>query len=159
MGADVGALPGVTFGFGATAVVRYGVQRFELGVGAWLDQSATLADRPSTGGDIGLIAGAAGACRDLLSGPVDLAPCVALELGSMHAEGFGVTSPEQNEAFWAALRGGGALAFAPVGRLWLVLRLEAVVPLVAPTFILGGVGQVHQPGPGGRGSLGVELGF
>jgi hypothetical protein len=60
------------------------------------------------------------------------------------------------------LRGGGALAFAPVSRLWLVLRLEAVVPLVAPTFILGGVGgvgQVHQPGPGGRGALGVELGF
>ena len=155
-GADVGTLPGPTAGFGVTGLSRYGAQQFELGAGVWLDRSARIRERPPAGGDIGLVAMAAGTCRSLLQGIVVLSPCLALELGVMHASGFGVTTTQHASIFWAALRGGASLTYRPTESLGLVLRLEGVLPLTEPRFLLGGVGEVHQPTPGARGTLGVS---
>jgi hypothetical protein len=155
-GLDVGSLPGAAVGFGVTGLARYGAQQFELGAGVWPDRSATIPERPSAGGDISLVTLAPGTCRTLLSGVIELSPCAALEIGLMHARGFGVTSTEHVSVFWAAARGGGALTFKPVRRLGLLLRIEGVVPLTAPRFLIGGVGEVHKPSPGGRGAVGVS---
>lgn len=155
-GIDVGTLPGPTAGFGVTGLSRYGAQQFELGAGLWLDRAATVPERPSAGGEIGLVAMAAGTCRSLLRGPVEIAPCLAIELGVMHARGFGVTSTQHASVFWAALRGGGAVTFRPTQALGLLVRIEGIAPITSPRFLLGGVGEVHTPTPGVRGALGVS---
>lgn len=156
-GLDVGSLPGPAAGFGVNVLARYGAQQFEIGAGVFPERSATIPERPSAGGKIGLTTVTAGTCRTLLPGFIELSPCVALELGLMHARGFGVTSTERVSVFWAAARGGGTLAFRPITRLGLLLRIEGVVPLTAPRFLLGGVGEVHKPSPGARGALGISL--
>lgn len=158
-GVDVGSLPGAAVGFGIAGLARYGATQFELGAGVFPDRSATLPERPSAGGDIGLVALSAGVCRALLEGLVELSPCASLELGLMHAAGFGVPSTERASVFWAGARGGGALTLRPVKPLGLHLRVEGLVPLTAPRFLLDGVGEVHQPSPGLRAALGVSLGL
>jgi hypothetical protein len=158
-GFDVGSLPGVAPGLGAAFAVHAGPQRFEIGVGIWPGRAVALEDRRG-GLRANLVAGTAGACRSLVARPIELAPCAAVEIGRVHGESFGVTSPGEATALWIAARGGGALFWAPIDGAGLALRLDAVVPLVAPRLVLGGVGAVHEPSPvAARGSLGVELRF
>ncbi|MEJ7734549.1 MAG: hypothetical protein WKG00_35805 [Polyangiaceae bacterium] len=83
-------------------------------------------------------------------------PCAALELGRMHAEGYGVTNPGEAARLWSAARVG--VAGGMVASPWLALRmrLEAVVPLRSPRFVLGNVGIVHEAAFSGRASVIVE---
>jgi hypothetical protein len=135
-GADVGSLPGISAGFGFSAAFLYGPQRFEIGAAYRPPVAGTVALHASTGGDVELITGSIGACRNLVTAPVEIGPCAAFELGRLHAEGFGVTSPGSGSALWAA------------------------APLVRPRFVLQNVGSVHQPSPAsGRASAGIEILF
>jgi hypothetical protein len=160
MGADAGSLPGVSFGFGATASLLIGAQRIELGIAARPGSDASLPGRPTAGGSVDLIAGWAGTCRSLLRRPVSLGPCVALEVGRLHAAGFGVSEPGEGERPWAAASAGGLLVWSPLGRLGFALRVDLVVPLTRPTFVIEDLGPVHRPGDvAGRASIGLEYAF
>lgn len=159
-GIDAGSLPAVAAGFGVVGALVYGAQRFEVSASVWPARAGTLVDRPSAGGDVGLFAGGAGTCRDLLDGPIELGPCAAIEIGQLYAEGFGVSAPDRATSVWAAFRGGGALLWAPVARVGLTARVELAIPLLRPRFVLEGVGPVHSPSyVAARGSLGVEVLF
>ncbi|APR75317.1 Hypothetical protein A7982_00663 [Minicystis rosea] len=159
--ADVGSLPGVSFAAGGTAALSLGAFRFELGAGVWPSRAATSPQRATAGGDISLVAGAAGACYSLLApGAFELAPCLAFELGRIHAAGYGVTMPGEGSALWSALKPGARFAWSPVSRVALVLRLDAAVPFARPSFVLSNLGPVHRSGPlAGRAGCGVELTF
>lgn len=160
LGADAGSLPGVSFGFGATAALLVGAQRIELGIAARPASKASLPGRPTAGGAVDLLAGWAGTCRSLLRSPLALGPCVALEVGRLHAAGFGVSEPGQAERPWVAASAGALLVWAPYGRLGLTLRADLVVPLTRPTFVIEDLGPVHRPGDvAGRASLGLEYAF
>jgi len=133
--------------------------RVELGAGVWPDRRATLAQPPGAGGDVGLVAGSADVCWSFLRpGQLELGPCLAFELGSLHADGFGVTSQGSGSALWSALKAGGLLAWSPVSRFAGVLRLDAGVPFARPTFTIEGLGPVFQSAVVvGRATLGVEV--
>jgi hypothetical protein len=159
-GADAGSLPGVSAGFGVTGALLIGAQRIEVGFAARPPATGTLAARPTAGGSVDLISGSIGTCRALLERPVQLGPCLSLEAGRMHAAGFGVTAPGHADEPWVAAGAGGLLSWAPVRRVALVLRIDAVAPLLRPTFVLDGVGPVHRPDAvAGRAAGGVELVF
>jgi hypothetical protein len=158
--ADTGTLPGVTFAAGGTAALSLGAVRLELGAGAFPGRSAVLAQRTTAGGDVSLVAGTAGLCYSVLaSGRFELSPCLALEVGRLHATGFGVSNPGEGSALWSALEPGARLAWSPLARLAVVLRAGASVPFTRPRFVLAGLA-VHRPGPvAGRAGGGVEVTF
>jgi hypothetical protein len=159
-GLDTASLPQVAIAFGLQGAFVYGAQRFELGVAFRPASAATVASRPATGGDVDLLTGSAGTCRVWGRAAIELGPCLAFEIGRLHASGFGVTSPGEASTLWAALEGGGVIGYRHFARLALVLRLGAAVPLVRPRFVLDNVGPVFQPPVvTARGSAGVEITF
>ena len=159
--ADAGSLPGISVAVGGKAVTVIEAFRFELGGGVWLDRTATLASPPGAGAHVGLATGSAGGCWSFLGpGRFELGPCVAFELGRLHAEGFGVTSQGSGSALWSALQGGGLFAWSAVSRLAVVARLDAAVPFARPTFVLEGLGAAFRTSPVvGRATLGLEVRF
>lgn len=160
VGADAGTLPGVSAGFGASAALVIGPQRIEVGFAARPATRASLPQRPASGGDVDLIAGWAGTCRYLLRRPIALGPCVAVEVGRMRAAAFGVTTPGEAEEPWAAASAGGILVWSPLSRLGFVFRIDAAVPIVRHTFVIEGLGRVHEPSVvAARAAAGLELAF
>jgi hypothetical protein len=157
---DAGSLPAVAAGFGISGALLYGAQRFEIGAVIFPERAGVIGSLPSAGGDVELIAGTTGTCRDLVDGPLEIAPCAALEIGRLSADGFGVSTPGSGAAVWAALKGGGMLLWAPLPRLGLTARVDVAIPLLKPRFVLDGIGPVHRPSfLAGRGALGVEVLF
>jgi hypothetical protein len=160
--ADAGSLPGISFAVGGKAAAVIGAFRFELGAGVWLDRRTTVAQQPSAGGDVGLVAGSAGACWSFLPrGKLELGPCLSFELGRLHADGFGGTTQGSGSALWSALQGGGLFAWSPVSWLAGVVRLDAAVPFARPTFVIEGLAApVFRPSPVvGRATVGAEVRF
>jgi hypothetical protein len=95
---------------------------------------------------VDLLAGWAATCRALVTAPVELGPCVGIELGRIHAAGFGVTEPGEGSELWVAGLAGGLLTWAPVPAIAVGLRVDVALPATRPVFVLQGVGSVHQPG-------------
>jgi hypothetical protein len=155
---DVGSLPGASFAAGGALGLSVASFRIEAGAGAFPSRAAVIVNRPTAGGDVSLVLGSLGACRDVLSSRrFEIAPCLGAELGRLHAEGFGVSSPASGSALWSALKAGGSFSWVPVSRFALSLRLDAVVPLARPAFVLDNVGPVFRSGPvAGRIGLGIE---
>jgi hypothetical protein len=157
---SLGALPGVGVGFGGHAGILAGRFQADLSAAYWPARTATLAARPTVGGDFRLAAGDARACVAVLRAPVELGPCVGLEVGSMSADGFGVRSPGSGSALWIAPLAEAALAL-PLGRLF-ALRLDVGVlaPVERPPFVLENVGPVFGASAVvGRAALGAEVRF
>jgi hypothetical protein len=143
-------------------VIVYQSQRIEAGVAVRPARAATIASRPTAGGDVDLLAGLVVTCRDLalFKSPIELGPCAGIEVGRIHAAGFGVRTPSEASQLWVAPRVGGMITWAPLRLLGLVLRLEAAFPLDRPRFVLEEVGAVHRPSVAvGRAEAGVELRF
>lgn len=155
---DIGSLPGVSFAAGGALGLSIASWRIEAGAGAFPSRAAVIANRPTAGGDVSLILGSVGACRDILpKGRFEIAPCAGVELGRLHAAGFGISNPTSGDALWSAFKAGGLFAWAPMDRFALVLRLDVVVPFARPSFVLDNVGPVFRSGPvAGRLGLGVE---
>ncbi|WP_159396890.1 hypothetical protein [Sorangium cellulosum] len=145
------------------AGVVVGPARLDAGASFWPGSTAASAAKPQSGGTIDLVAGSLTACA--LLPPLARAvrphevgvPCAGVEFGRMHAEGYGVSDPGEGGALWVALRGGTAAAWVVAPWMRLRLRLEAVVPLKRPRFVLEGVGEVHAPSVAARAALGLEL--
>jgi hypothetical protein len=159
-GVDVTSLPGTSPGVGGSGALQLGRQRLELGFEYWTGARGHVAARPAAGGDLDLWLFTLSTCRALLAGRVELGPCLGLDLGRLHGSGFGVARPGEGAALWVALRG-GVLASWEFARRWaLFARLEAVIPLQRPRFVLTNVGPVYRPAAAGeRSLLGLERRF
>jgi hypothetical protein len=163
---DLGTMQDLAAAVEVGAGVVLGPVRLDAAFAFWLPQSAEAQDDARYGGTLGLEAGALTACALLpplarAVGPrfeIGL-PCVAFELGRMHADSENVSKPGSGADLWAAVRGGAAAAWAMQPWLRLRMRLETVVPVVGPKFVLGGVGAVHEPGVAGRATLGIDVAF
>jgi hypothetical protein len=159
-GLDTASLPELAASLALGASFVYGAQRFEAGIAYYPSRKGTVAARPGTGGNVDLLTGSVGTCRHFGSGAIEVGPCVGVELGRLHASGFGVSNPGEGSTLWAAVQGGGVLSVRIVSRLALVLRLGATAPLLRPSFVLENVGAVYRPpAVTARGSGGVELIF
>jgi hypothetical protein len=158
--ASLGALPGVGAGLGGRLGVLVGRFRADLSASYWPEHTATLTARPTAGGKIQLVAGDATACWALLRAPLEVSPCLGLELGSMSATGFGVKANSDGSALWVApaLEASAAL---PIGRHFAArLDVGLLVPALRPPFVLQGAGTVYTAGPVvGRATLGLEARF
>ena len=160
VGADVGSLPTGAFGVGIVGTLLLYGQRLDLGFEWWPRRSVDAGGQPGAGAEVDLIAGSVVTCRPFLRGRVQLGPCLGLEAGRLRAVGFGVTAPGEGTSAWVAPRGGLITTFSVTRRVVLALRLDAVVPLLRPRFVLINVGEVHQPWPvAGRATLGAEYVF
>jgi hypothetical protein len=158
--ASVGALPKVGGGIGGRAGVLAGRFRADLSASYWPEQTATLVGRTTAGGRIALVAGDASGCWALLRAPVEVSPCLGLELGSMSATGFGVRSNGNGSALWIAPVAEAATAL-PIGKHFAArVDLGVLVPAERPPFVLRGAGTVYTAGPVvGRATLGLEARF
>ncbi len=158
--ASAGALPGVGGGVGGRAGVLAGGFRAEVSATYWLPRTATLAGRPTAGGDFHLVAGDGSACYAVLRAPVELAPCAGLEVGKMTGTGFGVRSNGSGSALWIAPLAGAA-AGLPIGQRFAArLDLAVLVPALRPPFVLASAGTVYTAGAvAGRATIGLELRF
>ncbi|KYF68340.1 hypothetical protein BE11_47320 [Sorangium cellulosum] len=163
---DLGTMQHLSGAIEPWAGVVVGPARLEVGASFWARNTAESAARPESGGTLDLIAGSLTACA--LLPPLARAvrphfeigvPCAGFEVGRMRAQGYGVSDPGEGNALWAALRGGAAAAWVVEPWVRLRLRLEAMVPLRRPRFVLEGVGEVHEPSVAARAALGLELAF
>lgn len=160
--ADGGSLPGVSFAAEGGVAVSLGAVRLEGGAAVFPVRAAVIPERPTTGGDISLITGSVGACYGVVRGAFEVGPCAAIELGRLHASGFGMTKPGEGNALWSAARPGVRLAWWPVARFGLALRADAAIPFERPNFVLKNVGTVpvFRSGPAaGRLGVGAEVRF
>ena len=126
----------------------------------WLPRSVAL--NGDGEGTFRWATGSVTACQALveLGGGAHLGPCLALEGGAMSAESFGVRVPGRTTEPWLAARAGARLNVQLSRGVNLALALEAAVPLRRPSFVIEGVGAVHQPAPvSARTSLAVEWAF
>lgn len=159
--AGVGALPGLAFAPEIAAGWSNGRWRIDL-AGAYFPPTRALVDA-TRGGEFRLVTGSARACRTWAwaNGAFELGPCIAFEGGVMTGQGVGIRLPGAVDAPWLATRAGawGALRLAETFA-WLVLALEAEVPLTRDRFAVDGLGTVHHPSAlTGRASFGAEARF
>ncbi|WP_437721377.1 hypothetical protein [Sorangium sp. So ce861] len=161
---DLGTMQRLTGAIEPWAGVVVGPVRLEAAASFWPGRRAESAAKARAGGTVDLVAGSLTACA--LLPPLERAvrphfevgvPCAGFELGRMHAEGYGVSDPGEGSGLWAALRSGAAASWVVAPWVRLRLRLEAVVPLERPRFVLEGVGEVHEPSVAARAALGLEL--
>jgi hypothetical protein len=158
--ASIGALPTIGAGVGGRASILVGRLRVDASGSYWPPQTVKLANRPTAGGKISLAAGDATACWALLRTPVELSPCLGLELGSMSGTAIGFSSNFTGSALWIAPVAEAAAAL-PIGKHFAArLDLGVLVPIERPPFVVTRAGTVYTAGPVvGRATLGVEARF
>lgn len=161
-----GLLPGsVGLGVAGTLAVfgRARPWRAELGGAYWFARRATIADTPTAGGDIWLAHARASGCGVPSLPNVEFPVCAGLDLGAAGGRGFGEgVATRTNADLLAALHAGVGAAWAPVSALALFVRIEGVVALNRPAFLVEGVGteDVHRVGvAGAAGAFGLEVRF
>ena len=148
-GLDWGALAAAGPAFGLLGSLTLGHQLIEVDLQAWFPQRVLLEAPAGAGGTLTLYVASVTTWRKLLDGVLSLGPSLGLDLGLLHAEGFGVTTPGSGSALWLAGRAGISASWAFFGPLELNLRLDLVVPFLRPRFVLTNVGDVHTPAPVG----------
>jgi hypothetical protein len=148
---------------GASAVgrVRYGeVLSFGLRLSFFPARASALPGEPNQGVSVYLLAGAPLACAAPFRLPVELGACVELELGYLHAQGFGPPIHPAKHAYWVAPGGGLTAAFPRTGRLRSRLSADALFPTKRTEFVLHDIGTPHRlPGVAPRVALYLELAF
>ncbi len=154
---DVGTLPRPAIG--AALVLAAGLDRFELEARGAIYASQTEHVSGDASGELTLASLGAAACYRLLD-VVSLSACAGGEGGRLRGRGEGVTDPG-SAAIWLLSAFAGVRAAQPVaGPLRLFARLEGVVAINQPRFVLENVGIVHEPRRvGARGALGAEVTF
>lgn len=157
--ADLGVLPGATFGFGLAAGVVWPRWRIELDGTAHPWSSVV---QPSwAGGELRVLARAgARACRVGERGRLALDVCLGAAAASIRGTGRGITDPATDEAMWLAVTAGVAGGVRLAGWLWLRAELLGGLSAVRPSFRIEGVGEIYRPSVmTGRVAIGVETRF
>ncbi len=142
-----GALPGV----GAGLVGDVGLQwrRAFVQAGAlhrFQREHGVSADTP-LGGAFRLTAGRIAAGPRYRIRMLELAAAGGAELGAIWARGVGVSTPLPRRRLWAAVSLGGRIGVRVADWLAVAATVEGAVPVLRPSFSLGGRVQVAQVGP------------
>jgi len=122
----------------------------------------TAASDPTIGGSFRLGAGEVRGCAvpGLKRAPVYFPLCAGVQVGAMHGsgEGTGLAVAYDVRALWLATRVGGAVRWRLGARVGLLFGVDAIVPVIRPSFITAGEVPVHEAARvGGQASLGFEL--
>lgn len=144
-GADFGALPAPTAGFGLAVALDYQRNIIELRFLGFVPQSAPLPALPSVGGDFSLYAASARYCRSLFDGVLDLSPCAAVEAGAIAVSSVGLETPGDAVSPWIAPEIGIRGTLRPAHAFAVTLEVAGLAPIVRPHFDITGGGEVFQP--------------
>lgn len=158
--ADSAALPRLALG--GRVELGSAVERWYFGAGfvQWLRQEEALGLARSGHGHFGWRAGFFQVCHGTWGEQLRFGPCLGAELGQLSARSSNVRVPGVVAEPWVAALGGIGFA-APFGpHLSFTSSLQAVVPLRRPSFVIEGIGEIHQPRPiGVRSALGLAWRF
>lgn len=156
---DLGSFPGLAVGASVALGLELNSTTLGLEATAWIPRFA-----PSSGDEgvsISRLSGALRGCYALLAAsPLELAPCLAVELGRVNGEPHHLLDPAPQRSLWvAALAGVRARYRTPSGfGAWLGLELE--LPLLRPRYVIADFGSAFQAAPvGGRGAFGLLWDF
>ncbi len=156
---DGGALPSIAPGAGLALGAEHAPWSAQAYAEAWAAASATSSTRAGAGGHFQLFDAGLRACVGSW-GWLGYGACAGAEVDAEQATGFGVSAPGSAARAWISPRGGLALTVRLTEGVRLPLRIEALVPLGAPSFALENVGTIFRPAPVGvRASLGVSARF
>lgn len=151
------ASAGISASFGARAD-RFSV---ELVANAFAPESHDVDGHAGAGGTFWLVTVGGSACAVLARARVvEFGACAGLEVQGIHGNGYGVLNPMSGVAGWAAPTASLTAGVNLTPLVWIAARVDEVVPLSRPTFLLDGVGTIFSVFPAAtRASLGVELRF
>lgn len=157
--AQAATLPSAAVGGAMTVAWTPGRARIEASASIWSAQSQTTTSS-EMGARFAMTAIGGSACWALVKSAVELGPCAGGEVAFVGAEGFGAKENRSANARWASASG-SVLAGIPLGSMISIrARLDALVPLSRPTFVVENEGTVHRPPTlGVRGSVGLEIHF
>jgi hypothetical protein len=148
---------------GATVLGRFRYEKLvSVGVrGSFFPaRASTVPGQPNEGARVFLAAFAPLVCAAPFALPVELAACAELELGFLHAEGFGPPIHSQKSAWWVAPGAGLTAAFPKGTRLRSRLSADALFPTTRTEFVLRDIGVAHRlPVVAPRIALYLELAF
>jgi len=157
---DYGTLVGAAPGFSVRGTLDENHRRYEVGLDVLPKNIAPAPGRSGAGGKLALYSATAAACLYLVDVPLNLGPCVGIDVGWIVAQGYGITTPGRGNAPLLAGRGGIVAAWTPIEHLSVILRADTVIPVDRPRFLLANVGQVYQTGAvAGRALLGAQWQF
>ena len=153
-----GALPALNLGVELAGYVRRFDRFVELGVGAWVPQSAYL----TAGAPAGVLVGLQVVTLRVGWGPADLPlrAWLTAEVGRIQGMGVAVEDPQGGATRWTALGGGFNVQWpmSPLARL--VGAVELMIPLERTRFMLDDGRDLYQPSSAAaRCSLGIEIGW
>jgi len=158
-GLDLTTLPAVSGGVGGSGAVFGAHWRAELGATVLFPRTGFAA--PRAGAAVGLVVGSVRGCWVPTARSVELPLCGGMEAGALSGAPVGeaIAGPtDVREAYVGATLGPG-IAWAPRPYFALVARTELVVPLLRPTFEIGGQSAHQVPSASGRVFAGIEARF
>ena len=166
---DRGTLPAPAPGFEAwvgTAMTK-GRATVRLLAGGMLlgDQTTLIASNKgiATGGRFEALGLWGRACGALRVGRFDLGPCLAAEIDRISGVAVGAIIPIKAARSWGAGLASAQATWAITQRVSVALRIDGVLPLARPSFVLEGARadvMVHRPAlVAVRGALGLEMRF
>ncbi len=154
---DVGTLPSVAPGLGASVGVSRSWLRVELGATWFPSQRASSDNGRSV--DIGLVSGELRVCATpLRTTRLAAGLCAGLAGGVLYAQGLGFDLDRSDVTPWWSPLAGVTVNVRLWRALWALALVEAGVTLGAPRFVSGEGAELHRPSlVTARGTLGVEL--
>lgn len=158
---DVGSAPAPAPGLGIAMGVSFGAQQVQLGLLAFPEGAYRLPSNPEVGGRVDLLAGTLDTCRAFGAwGSMRWGACGSLEIGRLHAEGFGMSRPAKADLFWLAPKGSAFVALQTMATAALIFRLEMAVPLIRARFVAERIGSLYEPSiVAGRACAGLWVPF
>lgn len=156
---DFSTLPHLAPGGSVTLAWTPGIVRVEADGRRWGSQSRSI--EGGSGARFTLTSIGLRGCASLLRrGPVDLAPCLGGDLHLLDARGFGADANYTPTARFTTASGGVLGRFSLTHWLAVRGRIEAMVPLARPSFVVENEGYVHRPPTlGASASVGAEVNF
>jgi hypothetical protein len=151
-GGDMGSLPHATPALATGVALARGPLEVELLGTITAESEAQLPSELDAGGDIRLMFISARACYHR-----SVALCAGGELGSMDGQGFGVVKARGGNSRWLAVTVGIGYRVQLADSVSVFGRIDGVLPIARPRFVLADSTEVHTPAAlGGRGYLGLE---
>jgi hypothetical protein len=154
---DTGALPAVAPGVGVAGRASFGAPSIEIHGAVFPLQSLDVSQREQV--EFGLMLVGARGCYRFFGSAPSAAACVGFEAGSFEASGDALLGSRRWRDIWLA-PSAGVEGRQPLAAGWqLVLRGEAVMPLLRKQYVVNENDSVHAPaGVDLRLSLGLSVG-
>jgi hypothetical protein len=154
---DLGMLPGTAVGVGGGLGVRVSRLRVDVEGAFWFPQEAVIDGTPA-GADFSLWTGALSGCPMILREPIELGPCLGVELGRLVVESFGVDNFGETSFLWSAFVGDVQATWVFASPFALRAELGLAVPFRRPRWVLEPGGLLDRSGLlTARGQFGIEL--